>query len=476
MRIFRFAVAAAFVACGPSFAIAPELVADRAHARASGASAVSFDEDAGAPAVTSTPPVIPEIVERKLSNGIRVLLVPRHPIVDFAIVIKRGGEDAAPGFAHLWIEAATSSTKDLSRVPLMAWFRRRGAIVSRDAAYSHCTFGVKVITPLLEEALDQAANAVLRPSIDDEVLKKATSDHANAVLAARGAPGTIAYRTVLRSLFPSGHPYGETVVGEDVHPTLAEIETHSHDDVTASSVAIVAAGDFDAERFTSLLEARFGKLAGSAPAAKPIDAFVPHQRRGIVVAHAHDPQVQIAIGFPGVPVGDPDRAALHIASLALRDATLHDLRLIEGATYTTSVFESVRRGPAPIVFQTAVDPGRVAPAIQDIWHAIDRLHAGLAEQDTARFRARALAVYSSRFETVATMVAHLADMAALDLPITEFADGVAALEKVTAADVKRVADKYMTGETLQLAIVGEPTAVKPVEGLLEYRDANAAPP
>jgi zinc protease len=470
MRAVRWIASVVLFGCGASFPIAPDVAADRPHARASSASAVSFDEDAGPPAVVVAAATTPEIIDKQLKNGIRVLLLPRHdlPIVKVAIVIKRGAEDAPPGFAQLWITAATTATKDMSRADLNAWFRKRGAVATREAAYSHTTFDFKVVAPLLDETLDVATQVVLHGAINDDTVKRATSDHTNAVLSAQGAPGTIAYRTIMRALYPTGHPYGDTVVGEEIHPTVAELEAYRHDNVTAQSLAIVAAGDFEPDHVIARLESLFGTLSGTSPPPKTIDPVAPRARRGVMVARGRDQQVQIAIGFPGTNRADADHAALHVASIALRDATLHDLRLVEGATYTTSVFEAVRRGPAPIVLQTAVDPTRVSPALQDIWHAIDHLRAGLSEDETARFRDRALSLSPSRFDTLGSAVANLADIAALDLPATEFATELEALRHVTAADVKRVAEKYMSDQTLQVAIVGEPGAIKPAQDLLEY--------
>ena len=478
MRFGRCLALVALLGCGASFNVAPEVTADRPHAHATSATAVSFDEDAGMPAVTTAAPSMPDIIDRQLKNGIRVLLVPRHdlPIVNFAIVIKRGAEDALPGFAHLWMSAATSATKDMSRPELFAWFRKRGAMATREAAYSHTTFEVKIVAPLLDDTLNVAAEAVLRGEISDDTVKRATSDHTNAVISAQAAPAAVAYRTAVRALYPAGHPYGETVVANEIHPTAAELEAYRRENVTAQSLAIVAAGDFDPDHVMARLEALFGTLGGTTPPAKNIEPVAPRARRGVMVAHAHDPQVQIAIAFPGTNRADPDHAALHVAAIALREATLHDLRLVEGATYSTSVFEAIRRGPAPVVLQTAVDPARVTPALQDIWHAIDHLRAGIGEDDAARFRERALALFPSRFDTLAAAVANLADIAALDLPPTEFATELEALRHVTAADIKRVAEKYMTDQTLQVAIVGEPTAIKSAQDLLEYHASTTAPP
>lgn len=468
MRSASIVFAVLTAGCAASFRGDPTLLADRVRPPAT-APAAAPDLGALSP-LHPADVAAPTIVERHLTNGIRVLLIPRHdfPIVDFSFVVLRGAQDAPPGFAHLWIEAATEATPSLRPSEMLQWLRKHSVVVRREAAYAYCAFGVKVLTPFLDDTLHVTAQALLAPSIDEDSFEEATRDHGNAVLRARGSPQGVAYDTLLASLYPPDHVYAKSVVGAAIHPARAELDAFSKRTINASDLAFVAVGDFDVEPLMKRLESEIGKLPRRESARATIPAVAPRKRRGVVVARTRDSEVQFALGFLAPPADDPDRAALAIAAMALREATLHDLRIIEGASYGASLFEGIRSGPAPFVLQSAVEPSRAARSIDDVWHAVDHLRDGLTEDEVTRLRERAIALFPASFDTVASAVANLENIAALGMPATAPAAALDALRKVTAADVKRVAEKYMTEDSLQLVVVGEPAATAAVDDRLEY--------
>jgi len=467
------------VGCGASFQVAPVVVADRprpaAVAPTTGAPIPTVMPTGSAPIVT-----LPEIVEKRLSNGIRVLLLPRHeyPIVDFSFVMLRGAADAPPGFANVWLEAATTSTPDLSPVAMFTWLRARGAVAHRSTGYEYCSFGVKVVTPLLRQTLDVAAQALLSASIPDTAVPRATRHHSASVISARNAPDSIAYAALVAALYPADHVYSHTVVGEDIHPSRSELEAFSRRTIDASHLAFVAAGDFDPESLTERLEATLGKLPRAESKRAEIPSVPARKRRAIVITRGRDPQVQVTLGFLAPPAADADRAALHVTSLALNDVTRRALRLVDGATYGTFLFESTRSGPAPILIRAALEPERAPQALDDLWHTVDQLRAGPPSDEVARLRDRAIALFPARFGDVSSARVSLEGLAAMALPTTEPAAELEALRKVGPEDVKRVAEKYMNEDSLQLVVVGEPRATASLESHLEYRAASSvtAPP
>jgi zinc protease len=122
------------------------------------------------------------------------------------------------------------------------------------------------------------------------------------------------YESFIRRAFPD-HPYGtQSVLGEVEHlrqPSLVAMQAYFDQYYVANNMALVLAGDFDADAIMPVIEAQFGTWR-SGP--------TPEQRGGTVEPFAGRELVKLrltpvrvgAYGFRTVPPSDPDYAALQV--------------------------------------------------------------------------------------------------------------------------------------------------------------------
>ena len=75
--------------------------------------------------------------------------------------------------------------------------------------------------------------------------------------------------------------------------------------------------------------------------------------------------------------------------------------------------------------------------------------------------------YPGQFETTRQMAAELARMIVYQLPDDYFSTYVANIRAVTAADVQRVAEKYVTPDRFAVVIVGDRQTIEPKIAALE---------
>lgn len=87
--------------------------------------------------------------------------------------------------------------------------------------------------------------------------------------------------------------------------------------------------------------------------------------------------------------------------------------------------------------------------------------------------------FPSGFETVGQISGQLSNLVVYGLPDSYFNDYIAKVNAVTAADVSRVANKYLTPDKMAIVIVGDRKTIEP--GLrqlslpVEFLDAESNP-
>ncbi len=138
------------------------------------------------------------------------------------------------------------------------------------------------------------------------------------------SPDSRVWYAMLRGLFPR-HPYGnQTTIGEVEH-----LKSPAYDDMAAyferwyvpNNMAIVLAGDIDAQTAIPVLEEAFGHLP-----PKPVPTPPPGELPGVEGRQATevlgDGEPGLRIAWQSVPVGHADEAALAVLDRVLDDASV----------------------------------------------------------------------------------------------------------------------------------------------------------
>jgi len=420
----------------------------------------------------------------RLPNGLKVVLHrdPAVPRVTVCVAYHVGSKDeraGRTGFAHFFEHMMFRGTKNVPNydIPLQEAGASSNAFTSEDMTVYFET----VPSNFLDRALYLEAErlAFLPSALDQskfdterEVVKNERRQSYENV------PYGLAEEAILANLYPAGHPYSWSVIG-----SMRDLQASSLDDLRRffvenyhpGNATLCLVGDFDPADAKAKIAKYFGPLA-AGPDRKAVVA-PPSPARAVRLELADRvtaPRVYLA--WPTPADDHPDTPALDILAdiLANGEASrLHRALVLDARSATDVDAGSDTKEIAGLfTIQATAAEGRTVEEIKKTIAAeVDRLRA---EAPSADEMVRALAKYEkATFQALTAPLGRAITLvvgsAMRDDPAHYRRDFLRHLA-VTPADVRRVAEKYLVPDHLQLVI----RPAKPGEA--ESEAVQAGPP
>jgi predicted Zn-dependent peptidase len=428
-----------------------------------------------------------------LASGVHVLLVEQHdlPIVSLRIVAPAGAGDlglpaASVTFTGALLEqgagarSALSISDDLQALGVM-----HGAGCDWDA----CSARIKVLTSRLGPALDILSDIVLRPTFPDVDIERTRKSWLASLQQEKNSPSVMEQNAIAATVFGRRHPYAHGLRG-----TAAEIMSLTRKDVlrafsrmfTPHGTTIVVAGDVTQHDLQNLLEARFSAWKGPAAPRFAVPSANAPPAKGVRVVLVDVPgaaQSQVYVAEEGAPFSAADRIPLHVMNLILGGSFSSriniDLRETKAYTYGARSAFSMRHGAGPFTAGGAIFAEHTAEAARELLAQIERIRSEpVAATELADAKESARLALPARFEGVDEITGALHELVVYGLPLDEYAAVVGRIDAVSAADVQRVARKWLRPEALHVVVAGDRARVEKdlvAVGPVELRDAYGEP-
>jgi zinc protease len=336
-----------------------------------------------------------------------------------------------------------------------------GGRLEAGAGSDGATVSLSVLKKDLGLGLDLLAEALLQPAFPAEELARKVADIQGALRRSEQSPETVAARELGRLIFP-GHPYGRPAAG-----TIESVGRLTREQVTAfyrrhyrpDGANIVAVGDVTvAEIRRELLQ----RLAGWTTPAAP----VPPVPRPPLVGPAEErkiardlTQTTVLLGRPAIRQDDPDYFPLAVASYVLGGGSASRLytRVREERGLAYAVYSSLapgRYGASYLVsLQTRTDG--VEEAVRLARAEMARLgREPLAPRELAVAKSYLIGSFPLRLDTAGKLARFLGAVEESGLGLDYPERYKEQIGRVTAADVQRVAAKYLDPATFSEVQVG----------------------
>lgn len=413
----------------------------------------------------------PKIVESKLENGLRVLLVERHdlPIVAFQIVLDRGADQGTPGSGSFVAAMLLQGTKTKNALEVSDAFESMGVQYGQMGGLDSLGLWAKSLAPRFGDALALAADCVRNPAFAKDEVERERAKRLTAIAQQKDSPATVLRNSIGELLYPDNHPYHAPLLGNE-----AAVKKLSADDLgklhaklfQPANVTIAIAGDVTKDEALAQVNKAFGDWKGSAEALAAVGEGAPKAgKRIILVDRPGATQSHMAATLVGVPRSTKDFHALMVLNTILggQFSSRLNLNLREKHAYTYGAYSSfdMRHGAGPFTAGGAIVREKTEPAAQEILAEIERIQKEpVTDEELADAKTNLIRRLPATFETASDVASSMANLAIYGLPLDEYEKRAEGYRAVTKEDVLRVAKAYLAPDKVRLVIVGDAKVIE----------------
>jgi predicted Zn-dependent peptidase len=405
------------------------------------------------------------VTRSRLANGMTVLVRenPSAPVVAMSLMVKMGTRwetRQTAGLSNLLQIMMVRGTDTRDGTEIVEAADRMGGSIEAygDADYSE--IAATALDRYWSDMLDLVADVALWPTLPEGTLK-AVQDFLLRQIRNRGEkPYDAAFDTLLRQTF-GDNPYAWESLGlkESLERvTRAALAEHYRRHYVPGGMVLAVSGNVKTAEVLDRANKLFGGLR-EAPVPAPNPARAPGAtgtRDALTVPGA---QAQIVMGAIAPAMTDPDFAAMKVASTVLGGGLagrfFSELRDKQALAYTTATQEPMRIEPGYFLALLGTAPDNVAKAEPALRDQMQRIRTTPVSDDELRVaKAYLLGSLAMDRRTNARQAWYLASLEIQGVGYEYLDRYTAQVRAVTAADLVRVAQRYLT--TLNTVVVAPP--------------------
>jgi predicted Zn-dependent peptidase len=413
---------------------------------------------------------LPAIQKQKLSNGLAVWIVEHHevPLAQVSLIVRSGS--AADPIGKFGVGSLTAAMLDegagsRSALDLADALEFLGANLTTTSSFDYSAVRLSVPVSKLGDALPLMSDVSLRPTFPASELERLRKERLTGLLQARDNPGALIQLAFPRIVYGPTHRYGTSANG--LPPalealTVADLQTFYRAHFRPDNSTLLVVGDVTPAAVLPALEKAFGSWKSEGMAA--LVAEVPNapqlkSRQVYIVDKPGAAQTQIRIGWVGVPRSTPDYAALQVLNTILGGSFTsrlnQNLRERNGYAYGASSFFDMRLSAGPFLTAANVQTDKTGDAVKEFFNELNAILTPVPADELTKAKNYVALGFPSEFETTGDLARKLEELVAYRLPDETFASFVAAVSRVTAADLQRLAARYIQPDKMAVVVVGD---------------------
>ena len=421
-----------------------------------------------------------------LANGLRLWLLENHevPLVQANLVVLSGAGADVPGqFGAASMTAAMldEGAAGKAALALADEVEFLGAQLSTGASFDASVVRMNTPAAKLPEALGLLAEVALTPDFPPQELDRLKTERLTALLQARDDPPTLAGIAFPRLLFGPEHRYGTAAGGTETTLKALDVDqlrTFHRGHYRPDNAVLIVVGDVTVGGAASARRSALRHLEGGQFRAPRRSRPASHRSRASGRSSSStNPALhsrRSAIGLVGVPRATPDYVALDVWNTILGGSFTsrlnNNLREQHGYAYGASSRFDMRKSAGPFQAGAGVQTDKTAEALKEFFNELTAMLQPIPADELEKAKNYSALSFPGEFETSGQLAVKLEEMAVYDLPEDTFTSYVGAVQKVTPADMARVAKSYLLMDRLAVVIVGDRATIE-----APVRAANLGP-
>ena len=422
-------------------------------------------------------PGVAEAVEIKRvvsPGGIQAWLVEDHKVpliaVEFAFEDTGSTADPSgkPGVANLTASLLDEGAGELKSQEFLKTLADNSITLSFSAGRDEFRGGMKALTAKRDLAVDMLSKALTQPRFDSEAVERIRLAVMANIKSNQANPNWIAQRAFSGTVFGE-HPYGQPTDG-----TLESVQAITVDDMrdfvrrrlAKDNLVVGVVGDITPGELGPLLDRMFGGLPEKAERAIPPEATLKSVG-DILLVDRGLPQTIFVMGEEGLKRSDPDWYAASVMNYVLggggfNSRLMEEVREKRGLTYGVSSSLVPYDHAALITAGGSTVNAKAGEALDLIrveWRrmAVD----GVTDEELKNAKAYLTGSFALRLTSTDRIAGMLVQIQLDELGIDYLTKRDEFINRVTRADVLRVARRLLDPAKLTIVMVGQPQGIEP---------------
>ena len=418
---------------------------------------------------TAVEAATPQVAERRLANGLRVLVAPKPglPLVSARLSFNAGtADDAAAGkagVANFTASLLTQGTETRTAPEIATEIERLGANIGAGAGVDFTNVFASSPANVFPQTMALMADIVRNPAFTAEDLEREQIQTLNGLRVQLAQPGPVAGLAAARAVFGDA-PYAVPGSG-----TPTSIPSIGREDLVAfhdgmyqpSNATLVFSGDITPDAAWALAEEAFGNWQAGPAAAQVADPAGPAVTpRVIVIDQPGAGQAAVVAAMRGVSRTDADYFPVLVGNGVMGggfSARLsQEIRIKRGLSYGAYSSLSAREDEGLLSASAQTRNDAVPQVAELILAEIARLSATEATADElAPRKATLVGSFGRSLETVDGLGGLVAGLALAGLPMSDLATYDDDVNGVTPAQIRAAATEHLPASNASLVIVGD---------------------
>lgn len=418
-----------------------------------------------------------------LKNNIRLILAPMKnaSAITVLAVVGTGSryeEKRLNGMSHFLEHMFFKGTKKRKdALSISAELDGAGANFNAFTGKEVTGFYVKSDAGHFDLSLDVISDILINSKFDEKEIKKERGVILEEMKMVQDTPMHYVSDLFEKLLYGNG-PLGQLIIGEKkniMNFKRNDFVGYFKNYYTTKNLVICVAGkESEINKAKAKVEKYFAGLKKGEAKRQPENDFIPKQKKPEILLHyKKTDQAHICLGVRGYGLKDDRRFAIKLLGVILggnmSSRLFVEVREKRGLAYYVRTSHEAYRDNGYLVTQAGIDKNKIKESIKIILDECkDIAKNGVGENELKKAKDYIKGISSISLETSDQVANFLANQEILLNEIHTLEENFKKVDKVTAEEIKRVANDIFVSEKLNLAIIGDYKNKKYFEDILKF--------
>jgi zinc protease len=417
-------------------------------------------------------PAQPKRIE--LANGLVIFLQEDHelPFINGSILIRGGSRDepaTKTGLVSLYGDTwRTSGTATIDGDKLDDQLEAKAASIETSGGIASTSMSWSSLKGDFDTVFSDTLDLLLHPTFKADKLELAKQQQYTAISRRNDDASGIAIREAIQIAYGPNNPYArQTEYATVASVTLDDLKAWHDRTVVPNNIIIGVSGDFDSVAMESKLRAAFEPLPRGEKFESAKITFTDPKPGVNFVEKSDVNQSNVLIVGLGTERSNPDYYALsvmnEIFSGGFGSRVVQNVRTKLGLAYSVGgSFGASYDHPGIFYVEAATKSVSTVPATQAMLAEIGRLKTDPpTPAELSKAKDQVLNSFIFHYDSPDKTLNEQITLAFYGYPSDTLEKYKTGIEKVTAADVSRVANKYIDPSKLAIVVVGNQSQITP---------------